>query len=132
MVISPETSPLLASLPQGRFEHGFVFGEARPFAQCHAATLALRRDGTLLVAFFAGPYEGHDDVAIWIAECPAAAPARFGAPRIAAKVAPVAHWNPVLYSLGTRAGEPDGPETIALQWKVGRSIRRLWRRDARG
>ncbi len=139
MVISPETFQSLASLPPDRFERGFVFGEERPFAQCHAATLVLRRDGAMLVAFFAGSYEGHDDVAIWIAERPAVegisarvagAPARFGAPRIAAKVAPVAHWNPVLYSLGVEA---DAPEEIALQWKVGRSIRRwtTWRARSR-
>jgi predicted neuraminidase len=136
MVISPETLPSLATLPPDRFERVFVFGEARPFAQCHAATLVERRDGTTLVAFFAGPYEGHDDVAIWIAERPAADPrtdpsagsaTRFGAPRIAAKVAPVAHWNPVLYPLGGEAGEAaetEAPEPIALQWKVGRRIRR--------
>ena len=129
MVISPETFPTLASLPSGRAEQGFVFGELRPFAQCHAATLVERRDGGTLVAFFAGPYEGHDEVAIWIAERPAgapiaASPPRFGPPRIAAKVAPVAHWNPVLYSLGDDGSSPDAPETIALQWKVGRSIRR--------
>jgi predicted neuraminidase len=127
MVFSPETIPTLESLPPGLAERGFVFGETRPFAQCHASTLLETRDGRTLVAFFAGTREGHRDVAIWIADgTPSESTAGFltcfGPPRVAAKVAPVAHWNPVLYPLDAE-GEAAGPGEIALQFKVGASIR---------
>lgn len=106
-------------------ERAFVFGEARPFAQCHAATLVETRDGRSLVAFFAGTRESHPDVAIWTAERSLADPS-FGPPRVAAKVADVAHWNPVLYSLDAPAPTPTAtptPGEIALQFKVGVKIR---------
>ncbi|MBK7949283.1 MAG: exo-alpha-sialidase [Deltaproteobacteria bacterium] len=115
-------------------ERGFVFGEDRPFAQCHASTLVETRDGRLVVAFFAGPYEGHPDVAIWTAEGrvdgssgSSGAPPKaahgstvFAPPRRAVKVRDVAHWNPVLYRLdGAHAGD----DVLALQFKVGDRIR---------
>ena len=93
----------------------FLFGEERPFAQCHASTLVETRDGRTLVAFFAGTHEGHPDVGIWLAEKPAAADAPFDPPRRVARVADRAHWNPVLYRLDEDA--------IALQFKVGERIR---------
>lgn len=104
---------------------GFVFGEQRPFAQCHAPTLVPTNDGRLVVAWFAGSFEGAPDVAIWASEAsqidldahgqPPSTP--FAPPRRVAKIARVAHWNPVLY----RAA--DG---LALQFKVGARIR-SWR-----
>ncbi|MEZ4333100.1 MAG: sialidase family protein [Myxococcota bacterium] len=95
----------------------FLFGEERPFAQCHASTLVETRDGRTLVAFFAGPHEGHPDVGIWLAEQPSGAPdAPFAPPRRIARVAARAHWNPVLYRLDD--------DSIALQFKVGERIRR--------
>lgn len=147
MVISPETTPTFESLPPGTAERSFVFGETRPFAQCHASTLVETADGRTLVAFFAGTREGHRDVAIWIADRVGSdpgtgSPAHFSPPRVAAKVAPIAHWNPVLYDLGhtldqalgqTIGHAPDrapaggadgaGPSEIALQFKIGESIR---------
>lgn len=97
----------------------FLFGEERPFAQCHASTLVETQDGRTLVAFFAGTHEGHPDVGIWLAEQAAIAPGSpavpFGPPRLVARVAERAHWNPVLYRL-----EDDA---IALQFKVGERIR---------
>ena len=133
MVFSPETTRTLESLAPGFAERTFVFGDARPFAQCHAATLVETDDGRTLVAFFAGTREGHGDVAIWTAERDVEAseardptdsggsvpkPRLFTAPRLAVKVADVAHWNPVLYRLESpEAGE------IALQLKVGARIR---------
>lgn len=49
-----------------RTEH--VFGDLRPFAQCHASTLAALPDGRLIVAWFGGTHEGHPDVGIWASE----------------------------------------------------------------
>lgn len=120
----------IESLPNRGVERAFAFGDARPFAQCHAATLVETGEGAFLVAFFAGTYEGHRDVAIWTASTrvdPAAhadAPHAFDAPRLAAKIADVAHWNPVLYRLDA-APSANLRETgeIALQFKTGASIR---------
>ncbi len=37
-----------------------------PFVQCHAPTIEQTSDGTLVVAWFAGTREGHEDVGIWV------------------------------------------------------------------
>ncbi|MFO0690866.1 MAG: sialidase family protein [Myxococcota bacterium] len=105
-------------------ERGFVFGEDRPFAQCHAATVVGMRDGRLVVAFFAGTHEGHPDVAIWTAEGRAIGapdgPLAFSPPQRSLKIRDVAHWNPVLYRLDGARADEDG---LALQFKVGDRIR---------
>jgi predicted neuraminidase len=88
------------------YEH--VFGKVRPFASCHAATAVELADGGLLVAWFGGTEEGHPDTAIWGARRNGSG---WSAPVRLAKVADVAHWNPVLF----RA--PTG--TIQLFFKVG-------------
>ena len=93
-----------------------VIGEERAFAQCHAATIAAIPGG-VLVAWFGGTREGHEDVAIWGATRTAAG---WGPARRLAKVADVAHWNPVLVGLDASG------RSLALHFKVGRSIRR-WR-----
>ena len=120
----------IESLPNRGSERAFVFGEARPFAQCHASTLVETGDGAILVAFFAGTREGHRDIGIWLAERRAANPGpdaespAFDAPRLAAKIADVAHWNPVLYRLDDPLREGAAvPGEIALQFKTGASIR---------
>ena len=116
---------------EASLERAFLFGDERPFAQCHASTLVETRDGRTVVAFFAGTHEGHPDVAIWTVEGRAAGPAStraaargptvFGPARRALKVRDVAHWNPVLYRL---EGKPEaGTETLALQFKIGERIR---------
>ena len=48
-----------------QYEH--VFGDVRPFAQCHAATIVSGPNNTLCVAWFGGTYEGHRDNAIYFA-----------------------------------------------------------------
>ena len=65
------------------------------FNQCHASTLVVLADGSLLVAWFAGEKEGSGDTAIWLArrqqgvwQAPQRTVARDG----------VAHWNPVLFN----------------------------------
>lgn len=121
-----------------QIEH--VFGDQRPFAQCHAPTLVAQRGGGLLVAWFGGSRESHADTAIWSAQRaplassavrPNAPPgAAWDSPRVAARVdtqdssapsgrrgsAPRPHWNPVLF-------EPE-PGLLVLHFKVGGSIRR--------
>jgi predicted neuraminidase len=88
-----------------------IFGEQRPFAQCHASTLARTRDGKFLVAWFGGTREKHDDVGIWLSK---GGLGQWTAPRQVAKIRNDPHWNPVLFSL------PSGE--VILYFKVGKSI----------
>lgn len=94
---------------RGRPEH--LFGDDRPFAQCHAATLAFLGGGAFLAAWFGGAHEKNPDVAIWLSR---RAGRRWSPPRRVAKVRGSAHWNPVLF----RA--PGG--RIHLFFKVGDTI----------
>ena len=111
----------------------YVFDDQRPFAQCHASTIAPRPDGGLLVAWFGGTREGNSDVGIWSAERlvdpsakkesptpsdPASSNgANWSEPRLIAKVSNEAHWNPVLFALS-----PTGKD-LCLHFKVGARIR---------
>ncbi|MEN9938137.1 MAG: hypothetical protein RLZZ387_4716 [Chloroflexota bacterium] len=92
--------------------HEHLFGDERPFAACHAPTIAALPDGNLIAAWFAGTAEGHHDTAIWGAR---RTPAGWSPPRLLVKVGEVPHWNPVLFSA------PDG--VLHLWWKVGPSPR---------
>ncbi len=89
----------------------FVFGDDRPFAQCHASTVLRTNDGEFLVAWFGGTHEKHDDVGIWLSN---GAPGNWSAPREVAKIREDAHWNPVLFQ------DPSG--AITLFFKVGKTI----------
>lgn len=111
----------------------FIFGDARPFAQCHASTLIESRRGRAFVAWFGGSREGESDVGIWASSRAAErhgasirAPGdNWTAPQRIAKVSDAPHWNPVLYAL-TDSGTEPGPESgheLVLQFKVGTSIR---------
>ncbi len=111
----------------------FIFGDARPFAQCHASTLIEKREGETIVAWFGGTREGESDVGIWASSRTAGThrthirvPGEDWTPsRCIAKVSDAPHWNPVLYAL-TKANEAGGVETdeeLVLQFKVGTSIR---------
>ncbi|MEM9174190.1 MAG: sialidase family protein [Myxococcota bacterium] len=102
-----DLAPVLSS------EH--VFGDVRAFAQCHASTLVRVPDGGFLVAWFAGERESTDDVAIWASR--RGHEGAWSPPRVIAKVADVAHWNPVLFAL-----EETGQELV-LHFKVGERIR---------
>lgn len=102
--------------------HEQVFPLPQVFESCHASTLALLADGRLIAAWFGGTHENHPDVAIWGA---VRGPDGWSEPRLLAKVAPQAHWNPVLFAPG------DG--SVHLFFKVGRSPRvwRTWHRRSR-
>lgn len=89
----------------------FIFGDERPFPQCHASTVLRRPDGEFLVAWFGGTEEKDDDVGIWLAT---GHPRQWSAPQEIAKIRHDPHWNPVLFQA------PDG--TIYLYFKVGKQI----------
>jgi len=103
-----------------------LFGDQRPFSQCHASTIiALEGDG-ILAAWFAGTREGHEDVAIWSARRETISSdlkpdsllgSGWSEPTRIAKVSDEPHWNPVLFALS-----PDGRDLI-LHFKVGQRIR---------
>lgn len=92
-------------------EYEYVFGDDRPFAQCHASTMIGLGDGSYLVAWFAGSHEKNDDVGIWMAE---GQPGKWSKPYMAVKIRNDPHWNPVLFN------GPDG--RIYLYFKVGKEI----------
>ncbi len=89
----------------------FVFGEDRPFPQCHASTLVRLENGQFVVAWFGGTAEKDDDVGIWVST---GRPSDWTAPAEVAKIREDPHWNPVLH----RAA--DGK--IYLFFKVGKEI----------
>lgn len=78
---------------------------------CHASTLAVLAGGDVLVAWFAGSAEGAPDTAIRLARRRGG---RWEPSRVVADVAPVAHWNPVLFAA------PGGD--VHLFFKVGGRI----------
>ncbi len=87
-----------------------LFGDQRPFAQCHASSLVELPGHRFLVAYFGGTHEGHRDVGIWLSE---GEPGHWQAPRLTARINNQPHWNPVLFR------SPTGP--LLLWFKVGPS-----------
>ena len=81
------------------------------FAQCHAPTIAKIPDGRTFVAWFAGTAEKYPDTAIWMRVMEGG---RWGDLSVVAKVADVAHWNPVLFL--------DPKNVLRLYFKVGAEI----------
>jgi predicted neuraminidase len=86
--------------------------ESNPTApSCHAATIVEVTPDVFLAAWFAGTYEGHPDVGIWLARCEG------GVWREPVKVADepgVSHYNPVLFR--------DRTGTLWLFYKIGLSV----------
>ncbi len=66
----------------------------RDFANCHASTLALLPQDTVVVAYFAGTKEGAGDTAIWLSRREQGA---WLPPQRAIAEPGLAHWNPVLH-----------------------------------
>jgi predicted neuraminidase len=92
-------------------EVSFVFGNIRPFEQCHASTVVQAADGTVLAAWFAGTKEKHPDVGIWFSR---QSEGKWEEPTRIAKVDETAHWNPVLFR--------DAEGVVYLFFKIGPEI----------
>jgi predicted neuraminidase len=86
----------------------FVFGDDRPFAECHASTVVQTKGGALLCAWFGGTKEKDPDVSVWISRFDGK---NWSKPERTAKVKKMAHWNPVLFR--------DADDVISLFFKVG-------------
>ncbi len=101
----------------------FVFGDDRPFRQCHASTLTQVANGDLLAAWFGGTREKNPDVAIWMSRRAASG---WTPPQKVARAREMAHWNPVLFT------DP-ASGAIHLFFKVGLDpkIWSTWRRISR-
>ena len=89
----------------------FIFEGDDRFAQCHASTLVRLDDNRTLASWFGGTREKNPDTAIWAAAC---SNGKWTKPKMMAKVADVAHWNPVLFK--------DAKSRIHLFFKVGAEI----------
>lgn len=87
----------------------FIY-ETGPTPSCHASTLALARDGSVLAAWFGGKEEGAPDVAIWSSR---RAGRRWSAPVKLAEGGGVPCWNPVLHRTGRG--------NLLLFYKIGTS-----------
>lgn len=114
-VLANCNSPKKISSPEGKdtgtLVRDFVFGDDRPFAQCHASTVLRTMDGKFLVAWFGGTHEKHDDVGIWLSKGDIK---HWSSPVEIAKLREDPHWNPVLFM------NPSGE--IIIYFKVGRTI----------
>ena len=93
----------------------FIFGDDRPFLNCHAVTLAELRSGETLAAWFGGTKEKNPDVAIWSSR---RKNGKWSCPEKIADEEGLAHWNPVLFNA------PDG--RIFLYYKTGENVEN-WR-----
>jgi predicted neuraminidase len=89
----------------------FVFGDERPFRECHASTIVEEADGSLICAWFGGAKEKDPDVGIWWSRFVDGA---WTAPQTAAKLEQKAHWNPVLFR--------DPSRGTYLFFKVGKDV----------
>lgn len=98
-------------ISQENSSHDFIFGDDRPFNECHASTLVRLDNDDFLVAWFGGTKEKNPDVGIWLSK---GKPGQWAVPKQVAKIRDDAHWNPVLFD--------DGKETIYLYFKVGKEI----------
>jgi predicted neuraminidase len=92
----------------------FVAGEHPPFKECHASTILRLKNGSFLIAWFAGEKEKNDNVGIWMVK---GSPKNWTSPFEVAKIRNDAHWNPVLFA------SPTG--RIFLFFKVGKDTE-LW------
>lgn len=90
---------------------GFLFGDDRPFPECHASSVIHLADGRFIAVWFGGTEEKNDDVGIWMVK---GKPGHWEKPFEVAKINNEPHWNPVLFQ------SPQGK--IFLFFKVGKEI----------
>jgi predicted neuraminidase len=76
---------------------GYIFGDDREFASCHASTLILLENGDILTAWFGGTKEGAPDVSIWMSRLRYGWGAGWQKPLKIADTPEIANWNPVLF-----------------------------------
>ncbi len=93
----------------------FIFEQEKFFPQCHASTLTVLDNGDILASWFAGSYEKHPDVAIWLSRKQSG---RWSDPIKIADKENIPCWNPVLFNA------PNG--RLFLFYKVGKTIPK-WR-----
>jgi len=103
----------------------FVYEEA-PFPSCHASTIEQASDGTLVTAWFGGPYEKHPDVAIYVSRHennvwtkPTEVANGVQYKKIDGTLVRYPTWNPVLFQ--SKGGGP-----LLLFYKVGPSPQTWW------
>lgn len=89
----------------------FIFTDNRPFLSCHASTIGVFDDQSVLAAWFGGSKEGAEDVRIWYSK---KTDNRWTKPMQIPCDENVPHWNPVLFI--------DNEKTF-LFYKVGQTIR---------
>lgn len=89
----------------------FLFGNDRPFLQCHASTLIHFGANEFMAAWFGGTAEKNNDVGIWAT---IGRPGNWTAPKLVAKIKNEPHWNPVLFHTPQNS--------IQLYFKVGMEI----------
>jgi predicted neuraminidase len=88
-----------------------IFAPNPATPSCHAATIVEAAPGDFLAAWFAGTYEGHPDVAIWLAR---SENGLWGDPVKIAYDSGVPHFNPLLFR--------DKTGTLWLFYKMGPSV----------
>ncbi|MBM7840940.1 putative neuraminidase [Alkalihalobacillus xiaoxiensis] len=86
--------------------------ETVPFSLCHASNCFILPNKNILVAWFAGSYEGADDTAIWMTTVDEKG---FSLPVIVANDGDIPHWNPVFFM-------ESEDQKIWLLYKIGRQI----------
>lgn len=88
-----------------------IFQESKYFEACHASTVIVLKNGSIMAAWFAGSAEGADDVAIWAAFRNNGV---WNQPRKLADDHGQPNWNPVLFSLDNG--------NVIMFYKAGRNI----------
>ncbi|MFH1965304.1 MAG: sialidase family protein [Acidobacteriota bacterium] len=92
--VDMSTNKFLEEIEAGGGGVDFVFTPEEYDNQCHASTVAVLEDGSLISAWFWGSEEGKSDVGIWMSRYIDRA---WGEIEKAARVMDAAHWNPVLF-----------------------------------